>query len=82
MKVPSIYTTDWYNRDNEDYILTNEDLEIGFAKVPSKQYSRFLYNEDRVERICNDHSMIISEMKDMLRSMGLYNVSFRLSKDN
>lgn len=82
MKVPSIYTTDWYNRDNEDYILTNEDLEIGFVNIPSKQYSRFLYNEDRVERICNDHSMIIAEMKDLLRSMGLHNVSFRLSKDN
>ena len=82
MKIPSIYTTDWYNRDNEDYILTNNDIEIGFTKIPSKQYSKFLYNEDRVERICNDHSMIISEMKDLLRSMGLYNVSFRLSKDN
>ena len=81
MNISSIYLKDWYNRSNSDYVLTNKDLEIGFVKTPTKQYSRFLYNEDKAERICNDRRLIIKEMRDLLKSMGLFNVSFTLSSD-
>lgn len=77
--IPSIYTSDWYNRTDTNFVLTNKDLEIGFVKIPSKQYSRFLYNEDKIERICNDKSLLIKEMRDLLKSMGLSNVSVALS---
>ena len=78
--VSTIYTKDWFNRSG-DYILKNEDLEIGFCKTPQNQYSRFLYDEHKAELICSDIKRMMSEMNSMISVIGLRSIRFKLSKN-
>lgn len=78
--INKVYTNDWFGRSGE-YILKNEDLEIGFAKTPQNQYSQYLYDEHKAEQICSDIKLMINEMSHIIRAIGLNNVRFKLSKN-
>lgn len=78
--INKIYTNDWFGRSGE-YVLKNEDLEIGFAKTPKNQYSQYLYDEHKAEQICSDMKLMMNEMSHMIRAIGLSNIRFKLSKN-
>ena len=77
--ISSIFLNDWFER-NDEYILKNTDIEIGFADIPNKKYSSFLYDENKAEKICTDNKLLIAEMKDMINAIGCKSINFKFDK--
>lgn len=80
--ISSIFSEDWFGRSNSDYVFDSSDLGRGIVNVPNYKYSSFLYNEDRAERICSDESLLIAEIADMVKALGLGHIKINLSETN
>lgn len=80
--ISSIFSEDWFGRSNSDYVFDSSDLDKGIVKVPNYKYSSFLYNEDRAERICSDESLLMAEIADMVKALGLGHIKINLSETN
>ena len=60
---------DWFNRNNDNFTLANDDLKLGWDTVLTSQYSKYLYSQSIVSSLLNDNNLLIEELKILVNKI-------------
>ena len=60
---------DWFNRNNDNFTLANDDLKLGWDTVLTSQYSKYLYSQSIVSSLLNDNNLLIEELRILVNKI-------------